>query len=99
MRHLLTQILIRSVTALSLSLSSMVPSTCLSYLWFLQLVSLQVGVIPNHPLPISFPKDEGFCSCLLCEQSPAICEMTEYLDINIAHCFGEHDEILCKMYF
>lgn len=26
---------------------------------------LQVGVIPDRPLPASFPKDEdGFCSCL-----------------------------------
>ena len=59
-RHLLTQILIRSVT-LSLSHThtyiSIVPtSPCLS---------IQVGVIPDHPLPTSFPKDEeGFCKCL-----------------------------------
>jgi hypothetical protein len=83
MRHLLTQILIRFVTlslSLSLSLSSMFPSTyfytgwcnswpSLFHLCFLQHVSIQVGVIPDHPLPTSFPKDEeGFCNCL---QDPA----------------------------
>ncbi|KAJ6981424.1 hypothetical protein NC653_024735 [Populus alba x Populus x berolinensis] len=49
MRHLLIQVLIRFVAILYASIS---PPPIL-------------GVIPDHPLPKSFPKDEGgFCGCL-----------------------------------